>query len=338
MSIETTYNIMLIDDEPNILTLYSALLTKNGYTVYTFDTAKSAIDHLNQSKGKTDLIISDVNMPEMTGIQFLEHIKQDEKHASIPVIFLSAISDSQVHVDAFDSGAIDFLTKPVKKEIFLSKIKALLKSYSIRTLRENIYLDGDKQDNTVEEIISVCETEGITGFTVLFTKQEYGVLHFKGGMLEDIECGSLRGAEAFEEISSWEEYGFKIIHGRYDEKLVREFILPKDKKNIWPSATNKPSTIDTTQPQQQSTAQKHQSKTETDSADTPLSSTEKVHTKIDNFTYALSRLIKEQPTSAELEFTNKNILYLSYADGKSMLTTFDNKKAWRKYQIENDLR
>jgi hypothetical protein len=155
-------------------------------------------------------------------------------------------------------------------------------------------------------------------------------------MLEEIVSGSLRGAEALEEISSWDDYGFKIIHGRYDEKLVREFILPKDKKNSQPAKTNKSGASDTAQAQKQNDVQKHPA--ETGSAEASIDATEKVHAKIDSFTYALSRLINEKPTSAKVEFTNKSILFVSYTDEKSILTTFDNKKAWRKYQIENDLR
>lgn len=339
MSENFDYNIILIDDETNILKLYSALLTKCGYHVFDFDNAPEAVEFIHKTNEKIDLIISDVNMPEMTGIQFLDHIKKNRKSSSIPLVFLSAVSDSGVHVDAFDSGAVDFIMKPVQKDLFLSKIRSLLKSYSMKLLKDSIYLEGSKQDTTIDEVVAICEAERITGFAFFYWEGQHGIMHFKGGMLEKIECGKATGVDAYEMINNWEEYKFIVAQGQFNGKLVQEFLNPGLQNGNHRNGETIP--------------QNHANKTAAKGvvARTSFSGSNEVDTNIpetvhynslykgvNQFTQSISNLLHQKAVSAVLEFTDQKILAILNNRDDTNTMLFQNKDAWLQFKRENGIR
>lgn len=329
------YNILLIDDELNILKLYSALLKRDGYQVSEFISADKALKFMKETEDKIDLIIADVNMPEMTGVEFLKKIKQNAKYSSVPLVFLSAIADSSVHVDAFELGAVDFFTKPVKKEIFLSKIKALLRSYALKTFRENIFLEGDQNEKSIDEIIVICEAEHFSGFTCVYNSTSKGVLHFKGGMLEEIECGKLKGPAAYEVIDSWKEYLFTAVHGPYDESVARQILsqvqgVPSEK------LTNKEYPgPDRRKTHQITGAVECFHLSENGSAPRGLKY-HNVYTIYSDFTKTVSKLIDQKLDSAHIEFTDQKVLHIDLKNDQNTAIMFDNKKSWRLYQRQNE--
>lgn len=117
--------ILLVDDEPDILEILSYNLTAEGYQVFT---AKNGLEGVEKAKKKhPDLIILDVMMPEMDGIEACEIIRNTEGLEQTLITFLTARSEDYSQVAGFDAGADDYITKPIKPKVLLSKVKALLR-------------------------------------------------------------------------------------------------------------------------------------------------------------------------------------------------------------------
>ena len=111
---ETPASIMVVDDQPANLKLMEDMLKQQGYGVRSFPRGRMAFEAA--SKDLPDLILLDINMPEMNGFEVCEKLKADKKLASIPVIFLSALNETEDKVKAFQSGGVDYVTKPFQFE------------------------------------------------------------------------------------------------------------------------------------------------------------------------------------------------------------------------------
>ena len=121
--------ILLVDDEPDILEIISYSLKNAGYNVYT---AKNGIEAVKQTeKIEPHLIILDVMMPEMDGIEACEIIRNTQKIKNTLITFLSARGEDYSQIAGFNAGADDYITKPIKPKILLSKVKSLLRRISI---------------------------------------------------------------------------------------------------------------------------------------------------------------------------------------------------------------
>ncbi len=121
--------ILLVDDEPDILEIISYSLKNAGYNIYTATNGFEAVEQA--SKIEPHLIILDVMMPEMDGIEACEIIRKTEKIKNTLITFLSARGEDYSQIAGFNAGADDYLTKPIKPKILLSKVKSLLRRISI---------------------------------------------------------------------------------------------------------------------------------------------------------------------------------------------------------------
>jgi two-component system alkaline phosphatase synthesis response regulator PhoP len=120
--------ILVVDDEPDIVDFIAYNLQKEGYETVTAGNGKEAI-HIAKSESP-DLILMDIMMPELDGIQACREIKEVHKLRSTPVVFLTAKNEEYTELAGFDAGADDFISKPVKPRILTSRIKAILKRKS----------------------------------------------------------------------------------------------------------------------------------------------------------------------------------------------------------------
>jgi two-component system alkaline phosphatase synthesis response regulator PhoP len=117
--------ILLVDDEPDILEILKYNLSSEGYQV---STAKNGVEGVEKAKKKKPhLIILDVMMPEMDGIEACEKIRNTEGLEDTIITFLTARGEDYSQVAGFDAGADDYITKPVKPKVLMSKVKALLR-------------------------------------------------------------------------------------------------------------------------------------------------------------------------------------------------------------------
>ena len=115
--------VFVVDDSnTNLLVAKDAL--SDDYKVITLSSAAKMIALLE--KVKPDLILLDIEMPEMDGIEALKHLKNDPNNKNIPVIFVTAMSDPNIEALGFKLGVVDFLTKPFSKHVLLRRIKSHL--------------------------------------------------------------------------------------------------------------------------------------------------------------------------------------------------------------------
>jgi len=119
--------ILLVDDEPDILEIVGYNLSSEGYKIIT---AKNGAEGVKKAKKeKPQLIILDVMMPEMDGIEACERIRKVPELSDTIITFLTARGEDYSQVAGFDAGADDYITKPIKPKVLVSKVKALLRRY-----------------------------------------------------------------------------------------------------------------------------------------------------------------------------------------------------------------
>ena len=119
--------ILLIDDEVDILEFLKYNLEKEGYTVKTAKSAKKAQKIVKD--WIPDLILLDIMMPEMDGIELCGIFREDSKLNPTLIVYLTARSESFTQIMALDSGADDYITKPIKPNLLRSKIRSLLRRH-----------------------------------------------------------------------------------------------------------------------------------------------------------------------------------------------------------------
>ncbi|MBK1990025.1 hybrid sensor histidine kinase/response regulator [Sphaerospermopsis aphanizomenoides BCCUSP55] len=114
-------NILIVDDTPNNLHLLSSMLEEQGYEVRCANSGAIALRAVEIEH--PDIILLDINMPNMNGYEVCERLKLDQRTHEIPVIFLSALSDTIDKVKAFRIGGVDYITKPFQLEEVLARIE-----------------------------------------------------------------------------------------------------------------------------------------------------------------------------------------------------------------------
>jgi len=158
--------ILIADDEPDILEIISYNLSKEGYTVYT---AKDGNDALEKTKLiHPHLFILDILMPYKNGVEVCRTLRSQPKFKDALVILLTALSDESSHIKGLDSGADDFITKPVSPKVLTSRVNALFR----RTQKEenNIITAG----NVTIDVSKY--TVAINGKTIILAKKEFELL------------------------------------------------------------------------------------------------------------------------------------------------------------------
>ena len=136
--------VLIVDDEKDILEFLSYNLEKEGFIVHTALNGKSAIE--KTKKYKPDLIILDVMMPEMDGITTCQEIRSIPEISNTLILFLTARSEEYSELAGFDAGADDYVAKPIKPKLLISRIKALLKRNMIKASTKNIQIGNIEID------------------------------------------------------------------------------------------------------------------------------------------------------------------------------------------------
>ena len=145
--------ILLVDDEPDILEIVGYNLKSEGYVVKTASNGLEAIE--TAKKFKPHLIILDVMMPEIDGIEACERLRKLPELNHCIITFLTARGEDYSQVAGFDAGADDYITKPVKPKVLVSKVKALLRRLNSGANESNqIELDGLIIDRDEYKVIS----------------------------------------------------------------------------------------------------------------------------------------------------------------------------------------
>lgn len=164
--------ILIVDDEPDILEFLNYNLTKEGYEVLTAHHGKEAIRILKDGFNP-QLLILDIMMPEMDGVELCKKIKDESLAPQAIIAFLTARNEDFTQIAALDAGGDDFITKPIKPRVFLSRVKALLRRSEIS---EEI-----QQQEKMEFGDLVIDSEKFTvkknGKLIDLAKKEFQLLH-----------------------------------------------------------------------------------------------------------------------------------------------------------------
>src|SRR5258707_8490775 len=123
-------SIMVVDDQPANLKLLEDMLRQQGHAVRSFPRGRLAL--VAAMNDPPDLILLDINMPEMNGYQVCEQLKSRAELSRVPVIFLSALSETEDKVKALQSGGVDYITKPFQFDEVQARIATHLELYRLR--------------------------------------------------------------------------------------------------------------------------------------------------------------------------------------------------------------
>ncbi|WP_339633251.1 response regulator transcription factor [Bizionia echini] len=133
--------ILLVDDEPDILEIVGYNLSSEGYEIFTAENGLKAVKLAK--KVKPHLIIMDVMMPEMDGIEACELLRKESDLSETIITFLTARGEDYSQVAGFDAGADDYITKPIKPKVLISKVKSLLRRFKEDVSTEAIVKIGN---------------------------------------------------------------------------------------------------------------------------------------------------------------------------------------------------
>lgn len=141
-------NILVVDDTPDNLRLLSTMLTEQGYEVGKALNGQIALRAAQTAP--PDLILLDINMPNMNGYEVCEHLKADQRTQSIPVIFISALDEVWDKVKAFKLGGVDYITKPFQAEEVLARVQTHL---NIQALQNALRQEQEKSERLLLNIL-----------------------------------------------------------------------------------------------------------------------------------------------------------------------------------------
>ncbi|MEZ4793431.1 MAG: response regulator transcription factor [Gelidibacter sp.] len=145
--------ILLVDDEPDILEIVGYNLSSEGYQVITAENGMEAVKKAKRER--PHLVIMDVMMPKMDGIEACEQIRKIPDLSDVIITFLTARGEDYSQVAGFDAGADDYITKPIKPKVLISKVKALLRRL--------------KDEDTAEDILKIG--------SLIINREEYKISH-----------------------------------------------------------------------------------------------------------------------------------------------------------------
>lgn len=119
--------ILVVDDEKDLLDLIEYNLKKEGFNVLKAENGEEGIAIAKEHK--PDLVLMDIMMPKMDGMEAVEKMRADDELKSIPIIFLTARSDEKTEVEGLDKGGDDYITKPISTTKLISRIKAVMRRF-----------------------------------------------------------------------------------------------------------------------------------------------------------------------------------------------------------------
>jgi two-component system alkaline phosphatase synthesis response regulator PhoP len=160
--------ILIADDEPDILEIVSYNLLKEGYEIYT---AKDGYEAIEKAKLLLpDLIILDIMMPRKTGVEVCEILRAQPIFHDTLIIFLTALSDEASQIKGLETGADDYVNKPISPKVLVSRVNALFRRVGTKETGKDIQI-GNINIDPVKYLVTVDKTE------VLLAKKEFELIY-----------------------------------------------------------------------------------------------------------------------------------------------------------------
>ena len=183
--------ILIVDDEPDIREFVSYNLMKEGYKVLEAKNGREAVQI--SLKYKPELILLDIMMPEMDGIEVCSEIRENPEMESTLIVFLSARGEDYSQIAGFQAGGDDYITKPIRPKVLISRIQSLLKRRLAPESSSNIPSKVSPDD-------LVIDTEGYTvlknGEAISLTRKEFELL----ALLSDNPNKVIRREQIFSKV------------------------------------------------------------------------------------------------------------------------------------------
>ena len=170
--------ILVVDDDLDIIEILKYNLNNSGYFVKSANNGIKAIK--KAKKFLPDIILMDVMMPEMTGIEACSEIRKIDQLRNTIIIFLSARSEDYTQISAYDAGADDYISKPVKPKILLKKISNIAKKIKLEKTHSKILDLGSLKINREEYLVLKNKNE------ILLPRKEFELLFLLGSKPEKV--------------------------------------------------------------------------------------------------------------------------------------------------------
>lgn len=220
----TKRTVLIVDDEESILQSLQRIFELSGdFEVITAKNVEEAWKAINNTL--PDLIISDIAMPEVNGIEFCKMIRNNEITRNLPFIFLTAKSDQLL--EGIKAGGDDFIVKPFNLDEVMAKIEAIFRR--IKNTRELVVqLKGTLEDYSLDDILQLCHEKSVSGSIVLYNQGETGKILVEKGEISDVIYADFSPTKALDHLRMWNN-GLFVIRP-HDIGLKPELIkrkLPK---------------------------------------------------------------------------------------------------------------
>lgn len=164
---------MVVDDEQDLLDLIEYNLKKEGFSVLKAENGLEALETAREQN--PDLVLLDIMMPKMDGLEVCEKMRSDAELRHIPIIFLTARGDEKTEVEGLDLGADDYVTKPISTTKLISRIKAVLRRFSETEEEVNRLVVHDLEIDKDRYIVSRGEEE------FQLPRKEFELLYYLAG-------------------------------------------------------------------------------------------------------------------------------------------------------------
>ena len=237
---ENSSLILAVDDSPDVRNLLSDILVKGNYRIRTASDGHTALESI--ANEIPSLILLDITMPDMDGYEVCQHLKNDERTAGIPVIFISGLHNTADKIKGFNAGGVDFVTKPFQPKEVLARIKIHLELQYLQkqleeqnicltqeiTERKRIEEDLKKHKNNLEELVAertaelqreICERKKVEELYRTLTENSLAAIF----IIQDSKfCFINTSAIAFAGYSAEELIGrnsYSIVHPEDREKV-----------------------------------------------------------------------------------------------------------------------
>ena len=204
--------ILIVDDNPSVLKLLNISLSKADYEIVEAENGEVAFQVAN--KEMPDLIISDIMMPQMDGIELCWMIRENSEVPLVPFIFLTSFDDSEMEIRGFRAGADEYLNKPIDRKELLERVEELLsRTDKLKTIDDTSdskkAFEGDLKDLSIVELVQMLNLNKKSGILHIDGAKQ-GEVFLQNGQLIGAKTEANKSEEAIYELVTFDQGSFKF--------------------------------------------------------------------------------------------------------------------------------